>query len=116
METFSKWLKYTKAAVSEQSNQKQVIKQIQKIIKRDWNKTEKIPIGDSKIAWTKNFQEGNVKITLSRLIRGDLIEVFVNDKSIAEWVDQSHHYNGLMGLNDIVVYFSFENLEKELAK
>lgn len=116
MKTFSKWLKDTKEAASEKSNQKKVIKRLQEIIKKNWNKVEKVPIGDSKIAWTKDFQEGNVKITLSRLIRGDLIEAFVDNKAIAEWVDQSHHYNGLMGLNDIVVYISIENLEKELAK
>ncbi len=74
----------------------------------------KLVISFTKKNWTREYagllhgqkrhwQAGSVTIHHARYTRGDVIEVIYRNQVIAAWADQSHAYDDLMGLNDVVV-------------
>lgn len=43
------------------------------------------------------------KIKRSRMVRGDLVEVFYYSKRVLAYADQSHQYSGFIGIHDIEI-------------
>lgn len=92
-------------------NNRKVVKILQKIILEDWEEIYETYLGESKYAFEKVFKRRDLTIRFTRLLRGDLIEAFIGEKEIASWVDQSHQYSGLMGLNDVLINVDAKDLE-----
>lgn len=83
---------------------------INAFIRKNWcTPTEKIEcIGMTIKEWKL---EHDISIVHTRQVRGDLIEVFLGKKIIVAFVDQSHAYGGMIGIGEVTVTASKEELE-----
>lgn len=88
------------------------VNQIQKYIEKYWNSPDSfknIPGLETRV-WNLH-QSGILGIVHSRQVRGDLIEVFYDSRLIISYVDQTHAYGGLLGINDVLISASPEELD-----
>lgn len=56
------------------------------------------------------FRVGELFVDFFRSLRGDLVTVFHNGKEVISFVDQSHQYPGLLGVNAAEVSIRYKDL------
>lgn len=93
-----------------------IIRVTRSLIKSNWDSasTKYLSKFTTERKLEKTFHVGSLKFVVFRGFRGDLVEVFLNGELAVAYVDQSHQYEGLMGLNDIVIYVSKEEYKNAM--
>lgn len=106
-------LKYIKNKITEYRQKrlkKQIVATTRKVLSLEPDSERESP-GLQTAIWQLSDARTLVR---SRMLRGDLIEVVNNDTVLMSWVDQSHTYDGMLGIND--VFFGWmDNIEMQLV-
>jgi len=104
------------ARIKTQNNNQRIIAHVQRLIADNWSTatTKNYSNFTTERNLEKTFSVGTLDFRVFRGFRGDLIEVSLKDEMVVEYVDQSHQYDGLMGLNDIVIHITKEEFENAI--
>lgn len=89
----------------------QIIASTKEVLMTPYDNKEEIP-GLETITWKLSSKH---VLILCRMLRGDLIEVYEGETVKVCWVDQSHAYGGLLGINDVFFGFDMSNDELKLV-
>lgn len=112
------WWNERRAKALRRKERNKIIKTIDEIIKSKWDSVpnEQLTSWQSDEIFEKTFNVGNLRIRYTRLIRGDLITVYIGENEVGGWVDQSHAYSNLLGMNGVELKFSYEDLQNAMNK
>lgn len=86
-----------------------ILKLTRKLIKDNWE-TASTDVFNS-YCFEKKFTVGKLHFSVLRAIRADLIEVrfIVEDSNVIAYVDQSHQYNNMLGINDVEISITYKD-------
>lgn len=93
-------------------DRKRVLRLTRRLIKENWEtaETRELMSFTQRYNIEKKFVLGKLHFSIFRGIRGDLIEVkFANKNTdVISYVDQSHQYNYMLGVNDVYINITYE--------
>jgi len=91
---------------------------IRSLVYANWNtaKTEYYRSYTKEHSFDKKFTVGTVDVEFFREIRGDLVTAKIGDRVIVAFVDQSHAYPGILGINDPTVNVTLAELHAAIGE
>jgi hypothetical protein len=83
----------------------QIITSTREVLMTPYDNKEEIPRLET-MTWRLSSEH---VLMLSRMTHGDLVEIYEGEVVKVSWVDQSHAYGGLLGINDVFFGFDMSN-------